>query len=145
MFESYLVSGLCPSSSAPNEANISEAGSGSGEKFGKYLFATLAMFESRFSRQASQTWRWCAIPRSGALPGNLTRSSASQEIPRILWNRKVHNRIHKRSPLVPIPSQINPVHAPHPTSWKSILILSFHANLGLPSGLFPSCLPTKTQ
>ena len=51
MFESYLVSGLCPSSSAPNEANISEAGSGSGEKFGKYLFATLAMFESRFSPQ----------------------------------------------------------------------------------------------
>ena len=32
---------------------------------------------------------------------------------------------------------------PHPTSWRSILILS-HLRLGLPSGLFPSCIPTKT-
>ena len=33
---------------------------------------------------------------------------------------------------------------PHPTSWISILILSTHLRLGLPSGLLPSCFPTKT-
>ena len=32
----------------------------------------------------------------------------------------------------------------HRTSWRSILILSCHLCLGLPSGLFPSGFPTKT-
>ena len=31
----------------------------------------------------------------------------------------------------------------HPTSWRYILILSFHLLPGLPSGLFPSGFPTK--
>ena len=43
----------------------------------------------------------------------------------------------------PVPAQSSP-HTPHPTSWRSILILSTHLRLGLPSGLFPSSFPTKT-
>jgi hypothetical protein len=40
----------------------------------------------------------------------------------------------------------SPVHSiyPHPTSCRSILILSTHLRLGLSSGFFPSGFPTKT-
>ena len=40
--------------------------------------------------------------------------------------------------------QVNPVHAPHPTSLRSTLILSSHLYLGLPSGLFPQVSPSKS-
>ena len=72
--------------------------------------------------------------------------SASQEIPCILRHPQDHYFVYKSPPPVPILSQINPVHAPpHTTFWKSILPLSSHLCLGLPSCIFPSGFPTKTH
>jgi hypothetical protein len=44
------------------------------------------------------------------------RFSASQEIPCILWNPKVHHSIHKCQPTAPILSKLNSVHVHYPTS-----------------------------
>ena len=40
----------------------------------------------------------------------------------------------------PEPNKSSP---PHPTSWRSILMLFTYLRLGLSSGLFPSSFPTK--
>ena len=68
--------------------------------------------------------------------------AASQVIPRILRNPKVITALTSVRHLSL--SWASPIQStyPHPTSWKSILILSTHLRLGLPSGLFPSGFPT---
>jgi hypothetical protein len=70
--------------------------------------------------------------------------SASQEIPHLLWNPKVHYHAQNTPPLVPILSHMHPVHI-LPSCFPKI-----HSHVIFPSiprsseGLFPSGFPTDS-
>jgi hypothetical protein len=102
----------------------------------KYIYLThdissayLATFWWTYSTELSPFWE-------------ATSCAAAQEFYNILWNPEVHYRVHKSPPLVPILSQAVQSIPHHPVSLTSILILSTHLRLVLPSGVPPSVFPT---
>ena len=69
--------------------------------------------------------------------------AASQEIPAFYGTRRFITALTSvRHLSLSWSSPIQSIY-PHPTSWRSILILSTHLRLGLHNGLFPSGFPTK--
>ena len=65
----------------------------------------------------------------------VTSLSANQEIPCFVCNPKVHCCIHRSQPLFAVLSQINSIHASHPTLWIYVWILSSYLRLEIPGGL----------
>ena len=82
-------------------------------------------------------------PLSRVLLEKLTGSSASQEIPRIFGTRRFITVLTSARHLSLSWANSIQFPQPPPTSWKSILILSSHLRLDLPSGLFPPGFPTR--
>ena len=121
---------------------------------GNISFAEIITGDLRISRHSIWSLKYClrydskqqllTYSMEQSPSWEVDSSSASQEIPRILWNPKVLYRIHKTEPSSITLARSFQSITLHPPSWRSILILSSHLCLGLQSGLFPSGLPTKT-
>ena len=80
---------------------------------------------------------WKLTNHKAQSPWEVSSSSATQEISRILWNPMVHYRFHNSPPLVPVLSQINPV-SYHRIYLRATSILTFHLCLGLAVSILPS-------
>jgi hypothetical protein len=73
-----------------------------------------------------------------------TSRSATQELPNVLWNQKVHYRAKKARHSYPSSTRWIQYIPSCSTSLWTILILSSHLSLGLSNDLFLSDFPTKT-
>jgi len=76
----------------------------------------------KFDYGAMVKWSLLTYSMDQGPSGEANWLSASQEIPRNLWNPKVHYLFNKCPLPVPILSQINPIHAPAPH------LLNIHLN-----------------
>ena len=77
-------------------------------------------------------------------PWEANQFSASQEIPRFYGTHRFIMAFTNARHVSPSWASLIHSISPHPTSPRSILILSSHLHVCHPSGLFPSGSPTKT-
>jgi hypothetical protein len=100
----WIIRALAPHPKAPTQArscrNVHKGNMKPHDVRMSAVLTYLLTYLLTYSMEQSPSWE-------------ANRFSVSQEIPRILWNPKLHYRIHKCPPPVPIKSQIDPVRSPH--------------------------------
>ena len=114
------------------------------------MIDTLFLTPSLHWRHSLHSWiillwvTYLLTPWSRVILEKLTGSAARQEIPRIFGTRRFLTVLTSARHLSL--SWANSIQSLQlsPTSWTSILILSSHLRMGLPSGLFPSGFLTRT-
>jgi hypothetical protein len=85
----------------------------------------------------------CQItPWSRVLPEKLKRPELLKKFPVFYGTRRFITAFTRARHLSLSRARLIQSMPPHPTSRRSILIVSFHLRLGLPSGLLPSGFPT---
>ena len=104
----------------------------------------LRLVEHTFFKDASMHPTYLLTPRCRVLLEQLTGLQLFKKFPVFHRTRRFITALTKVPQLsLSWASPIQSIY-PHPTSWRSVLMLSTHLHLGLPSGLFPSGFPTKT-
>ena len=109
-----------------------------------YRFVDSLLTSCRQTRKKLVHLTYLLTPRCRVLPEQLTCLQLVKKFPAFHGTRRFITALTSiRHLSLSWASPIQSIY-PHPTSWRSILILSIHLCLGLPSGLFPSGFLTKT-
>ena len=95
-------------------------------------------------KNSLKSYTYSLTPRCRVLPEKLTVLQIVKKFPAFHGTRRFITAL--TSVLQLSLSWASPIQSiyPHPTSWRSNLILSTHLRLGLPSGLLPSGLDITT-
>jgi hypothetical protein len=83
------------------------------------------------------------LPRSRVLPEKLKHPNLLKKFPAFYWTRRFITAFTRARHVSLSWARLIQSMPPHPTSRRSILILSSHLRLGLSSGHLPSGFPTK--